>query len=637
MKLNLRYWRFGMAGVGILLATSGSSLAAATPSPTRIKVASPQPVRRVNLTQWTDQQIKKDLAQLASDGQFGTMKTKLGKLEDQVIAYMPHNGLVALRHADFARRLVSQLSSISNARKRLRMLKFLMANPELAGTMVFLNTPGQRNTRLVYHRLAALHRELGPLVVAYPNLTAAICVVLYKPLLMHINENTVHSPNPVALFKYYVRYQRAMYFGIRKVPARLLIYVVDSCSSIRSMTWALNKYHGDAMVGQLFFRVPYDYSTYLHGAKKEVDIKGYNLPNIVRYGGVCADQAFFASEVGKAIGVPTAYDTGMSGVVGHAWVGFLQQVGNQAAWNFSVGRYSEYRGVVGIVQNPVTRRPEPDSFMSLSSQFIGTTQHQRWNAVALTDAALRLLSFSATHGAFLPAPPPVRVFGRTAKPLTNSVATQLSLLRWAVHECDGYADSWMLVGYLASKGKLTLAEKKLWAGAVMRLCGLRYPDFAMTILQPMIMSVKKPKQQNEFWNRAYALFAATHFDLAAQVRMMQARLWRKAGHYNRAGICLMDVINRYANAGPFIITALHEAAQILRRQKHNGKITTLYEITWSRIKPPPRMADPFMHESNWYKVGKLLENRLRRQGQTLLADKVRRELLAAGNPVAGTN
>ena len=97
----------------------------------------------------------------------------------------------------------------------------------------------------------------------------------------------------------------------------------------------------------------------------------------------------------------------------------------------------------------------------------------------------------------------------------------------------------------------------------------------------------------------------------------------------------MDVINQYANAGPFILTALHQAVDILRQQKHSNRITKLYEVTWSRIQAPPRMADPFMHESNWYQVGKLLESRLREQGQTLLADKVRRELQSAGNPVAG--
>jgi hypothetical protein len=171
----------------------------------------------------------------------------------------------------------------------------------------------------------------------------------------------------------------------------------------------------------------------------------------------------------------------------------------------------------------------------------------------------------------------------------------------------------------------------------MRLCGQRYPYFAMAVVEPMIMSVKNPEEQDTFWNRAYAIFAPSRFDLAAKVRMMQAQLWRKAGHYNRAGRYLMDVINQYANAGPFILTALHQAAQILRQQKHNDKITTLYEVTWARIKPPPRMADPFMHESNWYQVGKLLENRLRKEDQALLADKVRRELQAAGNAVAGNN
>ncbi len=633
MKFNTPKWTFALVcAVSMLISQHIMAAAAASAGG---KTATGQSEKRLSLLLWTNQRIKEILGSLAENGEFGIAGKQLGRLEDQVIAYMPRNGLTALRHADFARRLVSQLSSISNHQHRMKMLKFLMANHELAATMVFLNAPGQQNVAQVYHRLASMRRALGPMVVAYPNLTAAICAVLYKPLTMQINENTVHSPNPVALFKYYVRYQRAMYFGIRNVPARLLIYVVDSCSSIRSMTWALNKYHGDSMVGQLFFSVPYDYSTYLHGTKKEVDIKGYNLPNILQYGGVCADQAFFASQVGKAIGVPTAYDIGMSSVVGHAWVGFLQQVGNQAAWNFNIGRYSEYRGVVGVVQNPITRRHEPDSFMSLSGQYIGTTQHQRWNAVVLTDAALRLLAISATHGSFSPPALPANVYGHTAKALDNSVSAQLSLLKRAVNQCDGYAESWMLVGYLASKGKLTMAEKTLWTGALMRLCGQRYPDFAMAVVQPMILSVKNPIKQNRFWNRAFRIFAPRRFDLAAQVRMMQARLWRKAGHLNRAGTYLMDVINQYANAGPFILTALHQAVDILRQQKHSNRITKLYEVTWSRIQAPPRMADPFMHESNWYQVGKLLESRLREQGQTLMADKVRRELQSAGNPVAG--
>ncbi len=634
MKFNLRRLA-ELLCIGVL-ATGIGRVMGATDVPSAPSGHAPVPaVKIVDLAQWTDQQIKADIAALEHNGQFSLAKRKLGVLEDQVIAFMPRNGLTALRHVDFARRLVSQLSSVANRPERMELLKFLLANHELAATLVFLNTPGNPHIAAVYHRLASMHRQLGAQLVAYPNLTAAICMVLYEPLTMQINENLVHSPNPVKLFKYYVRYRHAMYFGIRHVPARLLLYVVDSCSSIKDMTWALNKYHGDAMVGQLFFTIPYDYNAYLHGSKKKVDIAGYNLPNILKYGGVCADQAFFASEVGKAIGVPTAYDTGMSSVVGHAWVGFLQQIGNQGIWNFNVGRYSEYRGVVGIVQNPVTRKAEPDSFMSLSSQYIGTTQRQRWNATVLTDAAVRLVLLSATGNAFSPPALPAQVRGCRPHPLANTTLNRLELLRRAVDQCDGFEEAWMVVRYLAMKHKLTFAEKETWAGAAMRLCGRRFPDFAMAVVAPMIQSVTNLQQQNDLWNRAYALFATSRFDLAAEVRMAQAHLWQKAGHYNRAGNYLMDVINQYANAGPFIIPALHQAAAILRRQKHNNRITRLYEMTWSRIAAPPRMADPFMHESNWYKVGKLLEARLRDKGQTLLADKVKRELDSGGNAVAG--
>lgn len=82
-----------------------------------------------------------------------------------------------------------------------------------------------------------------------------------------------------------------MFFGVRNVPAELLAWVVDTTAAIEEMQWALAKYRGDPAVGSRFFDIEYDYAAFKTGATKKVTEAGFNLPNILKHGGVCADQA----------------------------------------------------------------------------------------------------------------------------------------------------------------------------------------------------------------------------------------------------------------------------------------------------------------------------------------------------------
>ncbi len=77
----------------------------------------------------------------------------------------------------------------------------------------------------------------------------------------------------------------------------------------------------------------------------------YRLSDILLAGGICADQAYFATQVGKARGVPTLlfYGAGNSGR--HAWFGFLD---GERKWRLDAGRYAEQRFVTGFARDPQT-------------------------------------------------------------------------------------------------------------------------------------------------------------------------------------------------------------------------------------------------------------------------------------------
>lgn len=597
------------------------------------------------------------LSGLGASGDTDAAQRQVDVLFDQVIAHAPGERLDLFGEVVFARRLVRFVHATGGQRRRER-LDFLLRRPALTRTLMYL-------MRTAYDRpedVMAVLEKLGPNAVeqerdpleTYAELAAAIAVVHDRALKRRINENQVESDEPAGIFAYFVRHERSMLFGLRGLPPELLVYVVDATASIPEMRWALSRYEGDQEVGRRFFDIAYDHEHFREGRPKRVTEAGFDLPNIAEHGGVCADQAYFAMSVGKAIGVPTAYTVGRSAQIGHAWVGFLQQRGRRTGWNFDSGRYKAYQGVRGVVMDPQTRQRVPDSFVSLRAELIGTSAGQRHAAIAMTDAALRLREIEKSGQPFDPEPlleradeptvaegaaleaaarpdPPRSTRRPQAAPASSdlprqaNIETELRLIETGLRRSPGTAVGWHAVRDLATDGALSLEQKRRWAGVLQKLCGRRYPDFMLEILVPMIRTVDAAPAQNELWERTFAMLTRRS-DLAAMVRMEQARMWIERDEPARAGRCYEDVINRFLNAGPFVIDALQRSEDLLRQMGRDDKVLVLYEGTWQRIEHPKDMAPEFKRQSNWYRVGRMLADRLADAGRGRAAEQLRERL-----------
>ena len=564
-------------------------------------------------------QIDAALVELRKDGDFEQAVAVCQEAFDRVVRDGQIDDKDLFRDAAFALRLTRQLKEVEEA-LRPDLLAFLSENKQLAGTLAFLVKPRYEQPAEIYALLDRLRRARAEKLQRYAYLTAAICVVHEQPLKRRVNENTARSADPLDIFDYFVANERYMLFDIRNVPAELLIYVVDTTATVDEMRWALSNYAGDQAVGARFHDIKYDNEHFRKGAPKKVTVAGWSLPNILRYGGVCVDQAYFAMTVGKSIGVPTAIASGVSSKMGHAWVGFLQARGNQAWWNFDVGRYKAYQGVRGNVFDPQIRRGVPDSYVSLLADLARIRESHRWAAAGYTDAAVRLLELAETDGE-----PPAIEQGEEAR--QADVESALELVEQGLRISPGYAGGWKVIGDLAAADKLTLEQKKRWATVLHRLCGTRYPDFYLAILRPMIESLDEVGQQNALWNKAFELFSARH-DLAASVRMSQAEMWKRAGEPDKAGMCYEDVILRYANAGRFVTKALGEAEKLLRQAGRGDGVLRLYALAFESINRPPDRSGPFYKSSNYYRVGKRYADRLEKEGYQRQAAALRARIEA---------
>jgi len=565
------------------------------------------------------EQVKTVLDTLEVDADFTQATTTLERLFQRVAIHAPSNEPAAFVEAAFARRLVSQLGTMSSAKQAGTLLKYLRANRKLARALAFAVKADRERPEPIYQLLDKLRKAHGEKLNDYAYLAAAVCVVHDRPLSRRINENRVEAPDPIDVFRYFAGHERKMLFGIKSVPPELLVYVVDTTASIKEMRWALSRYKGETKVGKHFFKIKYDYRHYRTGAKKKVTAAGFNLPNILRFGGVCADQAYFAVAIGKAIGVPTCYAVGRSGQSGHAWVGFFQARKGQGRWNFEYGRYAQYTVVRGTVLDPQTRQRIGDDHLSVQAELIGAKAADRYAAIAFADAAGALASV-ADFGEAADLKP--LVSADPAEPRKTDLPAQLDLIEQGLRRAPGYAAGWVKVSEMARLGEMTLKQKKYWAGQLQKMCGKKYPDFSMAVIKPMIETVDDVGEQNALWNACFRFFSKRK-DLAAEIRMAQAAMWEEAGQLAKAGKCYEDVITRYINSGPFAIAALTKVERKLRELNRDSRVAPLYALAWSKCRKPVGMAPTFIRAANWTRVGVLYVRALEAAGQTKKAQKVR--------------
>lgn len=551
-------------------------------------------------------------------------------LFEQVIAFAGEKSDRSFRDVASTRRLVRLLALLQQDDKpdQKDRWTYLRNNKDLADELARIVRFGDGK---VADRLSRVFQLLDRLRDKHParlndfaTLTTSICVVHDREITRYLNENVVRGTDPIALFDYFTQNQDSMFYGIRNVPSELLIHVVDSTSSPQEMQWALGNFSKDANIGKRFFEIQYDHKHVRSGSEKQITKLGYTLPNIRKHGGVCIDQAYYATQVGKAQGIPTAIAVALGGEVGHAWIGFLQANGKKGWWNFNAGRYAEYQGLAGAVEDPQTGELVPDSFISLSAEMISIKSEDRLTAMALADAAEHLILQERKDKAFAStAPANVSDVRKSAR--LNSVATQMEFCEQAIKLNPACIKAWELAVDRAQAGKFNLNDKRKWSDLLSKVCGVKYPDFTFAILKPMVETVDDTTEQNRIWEAAFKMFEKRP-DLAAAVRMEQAEMWEKAGNARNAGMCYEDIITRFTTAGPFVIAALEKCEQSLRDLKMDDKVLLLYSQTWSKLPAPKGFATPIIRFSNWYRVGNLYADRLEKSGKRLDAENVRRKL-----------
>jgi hypothetical protein len=480
-----------------------------------------------------------------------------------------------------------------------QILAWLAAQPRLMPTL--MSAVGERDLPArVLEILQMLGAGQNPKLDEFADLTTAMAVVWDKPPAKDSTRHrfTFEADHAARLFAYFTNPHSPMRFDLRQLCWQMQTFIVDLKISDDEIGWAASRYASNYSIPSLYFDVTYDEAAFYQGDEKKIAAHDYTLPNILQYGGVCVEQAYFAEEVAKSLGIPACICVsrgGGAGGVAHAWLGIVNPTNRQLAWDFDQGRYKEDLFWSAEIINPQTHEILSDADVAL----LGALQK--------VDADTRL--FSALLLRLSDVLPADQDFGIAVREVQVS---------------PGNRPAWNALAAMGADNKLSAAQNQIVETEIRKSLLGPYPDFACQTLMRMV-SGQEMMAQVMALDQLAALFPARP-DLRARIRLRQADLLMQARKDAEAFRALDDVLTNELDAGAIVLQAMKRTDTLMRAHNNLAGLAQVYAQTWPHMPAPNRSA--YVYWTPYYVVGKAYLDLLTSLGNQPAAAEVRNRLVA---------
>ena len=456
-----------------------------------------------------------------------------GRLSDRLIGMFRDYTVARVREAQVPDRIAEPF------------WKWILAHKDLRDAVLFGLHPESDVDLRILDRLAALRKTFPEKVEAYPHLAFAFAMVYGTAGKRSIRERRLgyvakdrEIPSMADSFKDYVQHAGRMKMPLNQTPWPLLVYVADNDLPLAERAWVRGRYGGKALAefGSVYYDLAYDFDKRRGQAK--IGDRPKTMANLLKYGGVCAERAYYSSRVAKTFGVPAMYDVGAGARGGHAW---LAHVGRQAAGRFSpggkkgvdllfTGRFDYDRYYTGSVYDP-----------NVGKYFLDR------------DAQLNVAAMTHSYEGYLEALAACRIYGMNEE---ASRGKMTGLLEGAVKR-NPYCDMpWRIVAADVAEGHIPRTKGEQMYQSMLRQFG-QYPDLTFwvlaKILQPRLAEADQAEPGDVSKNlntlgKAFQVYAkANRPDLAVRLRCLQ-------GEYLEAVGRKQDALKVYVTASEQYLT-----------------------------------------------------------------------------------
>jgi hypothetical protein len=408
-------------------------------------------------------------------------------------------------------------------------------------------------------RVLEIFRELWKddqeAVAKYPNLAIAISVVWDNPKALYdYRGHQVRTKSklpadylkfgPRDEFKYHVTHAKAIQAkeAINRyevLPWEFLVYVIDHRTPVEEREWAIKNYIvRRPMIGKIYQEIEYD-KVMLETKSEVCKLNGhdYTLPDIKKYGGVCAMQADFAARVGKSLAVPAAYVGGQSQDLGlHAWVMWVEVLAaNKSAVKFKLESWGRYRGdnyYTGELTDPQT-----------GEEILDRDMERRLSAAATDRLGKRQSDLAMEY--FKDVSVTASLDGK------KKVQYLLNALKLSVFN----EPAWLELARMARSDEVGADMKSFVLEQTERLLTAfaQYPDFTWKVAGDLLTLQKDKLIRNRFYERLVLVYeAANRPDLSCEARLKWAEFLGEEKKWALAATGLAQSIKKFPDEGRYV-------------------------------------------------------------------------------------
>lgn len=573
------------------------------------------------------------LQQASGDGNYGHVGNRITGAMVQRLSLGPIDRQV-LCDMMFVARACHYLPTVEKLDGGKDAAAFLVTNPDIARRL-FRAMEDTRNRDGCLKNFVALWKASPKKVLEMPDLAVAFATAAAaKPPQAQENQADL-----VESFSYFADGSAAWRCDLKAMPFELARYLADTRLAIDQRKWAAQKYARQDPLGKIYFDIKYDDDAYLKSVPKRIAKLDYTLQNILQVGGVCMEQAYFASETSKALGLPATIVYGKSNVgIGHAWLAILKVSRSgrsiQYEWDTSVGRYEDSMFLSGYVRDAATGMMVSDSdlFMAAAGANMPVASREEADAAAGLAFLLTKLKLPAEGdvsaltelaGAYNDLPTTkVKVDASAIKPKRKvEAALAEELITQAVSAHVGHKQSWLLAVSLHKDDKISESAITRILDLLINKTGKVQPDYSCHLLLQIVPGMDSAVHRERICQKAFAFFAARP-DLQGRIAIALADDLLEQGKKAEALRAYENVMN--GKSGQFaelVIASSRKAEGILVA---DGKLDTaikMYDGLFAKARKE-KITIMAYHQTAHYRLGKRLAALLEQAGKRPQAAKV---------------
>lgn len=620
---------------GPLCSLSGAAPpAAAGASPTTRRIRRP----RAGADGWLSETMLAELERFSASGEYRALGDRTVEAILARLACGQTQRLTTLNDLVYVLRACRYLPLAEETPGGRKFAKWLVSQRPIARRMfrALAETPSPQRPMERLHELIAANEKT---VLAYPDLAVAFATA--QPMRLY---RKLESPaSMLETFAWYTHRKLRFRYDLKKMPYELSRYLANSRLSLKERQWAMAAYSRHKNPARSYFDLRYDYAHFRLGQPKKNAKLPYTLPVLRQAGGVCLDQAYYASEVCKSIGIPAAIVTGAGASgLGHAWVACLKVApgGKSAVWDVQTGRYRAHRYYSGSAASAVTGRQMHDSEFTLVGAAAQLPLIRREEAdaavllarlvdlagrtsVEVKPAALKKLAATYNEQRAKGAPEADTDWIKPVRKLDLELVEDL--IGEAIKRNLAHRPAWELIIELRKNDRLPVDHLGRFFDVLVTRTAKEYPEYSCLMAMRIVPTIPTPSRRENVYRRALTLYGWRP-DLQGRLLIALGDDYRQQDKKDKALTAYGEAASKSLKVPEVALKATGRAEELLLAANRRDMAIQMYSKLFAKTKRE-KVASVFREQTSHYRLGKRLVDLLEDAGRTDDARSIRAKIM----------